>query len=149
MWKINRWEINPDGTTATLNSNGESKLTVPVTDEINWAMKKQKEATIFLKAFSLVKDDDPNLIGYLNFILDDYINFFSSEEMTLLTKKMQEITASNQININNATTITSLLNKINSGNVDEFYDILDTFQKDNESLLSKPINLENFTAKQH
>lgn len=149
MWKINRWEINTDGATATLNSNGVTKLTVPVTDEINWALKKQKEATVFLMAFNLVNNDDPNLIGYLNFILDDYINFLSSEEMNFLTTRMKEITSSNQIDINNTTTITNLLNKINSGNVDEFYDLLDKFQKDNASLLAKPINPESLAVKQH
>jgi hypothetical protein len=101
----------------------------------------QKEAKIFLENLKKVKSDDSNIIGYLNLILDDYINFFDFEELASLIEKMKEIVLSSQIDIKNATNIQTLIGNLNNGDIESFYDSLEEFQKYNEALLSNTVNL--------
>lgn len=106
---------------------------LPMNEDLRKQIKKQKEASLFLKAFQLVQADDKMSVGYLNLMLDEYIYSLSSKEQELLLVKMKEIAESNMVSTENAIQISCLYSDFQEGNIEAFEDHLEQFQAYNES----------------
>lgn len=110
---------------------------LPITSEVTMQIKKQEEAARIFKAFQLVKDEDINIINYLEIILEDYINYLNKEDFKTLIKrikyleKLDIIDAQNILYLNQLDTYFTLDNLDLNTTIDAFDD---TVQLDETSI---------------
>lgn len=147
----NIWYIVYDETNnnmmAQRTSNGIT-ITVPATKEILEEIKKQMEAHKIFNAFQKKNVNDEHIIGYLNLILDDYINHLDTNSINNLIAKMKQI--SEVVDYQNTTYITQLITNLAQNNTDDFYETLEQFQSHNASYFATAFTqLETTTIKQH
>ena len=130
--KYGLWEINESENLAcrTCKNCGykEEFLKEDIHDK---EIKKQKEADLFFKAFDKVDINDLNIIGYLNVILDDYVNYLDNDAKNLLLTKMEMLENSNIIDVNNSMYLKKLSSSLKSNDIDVFLDELELFQEYN------------------
>ena len=139
------WCIDKDAQNIALKFSGNKTIRVPATKEILETIKKQIEANKIFTSFKQLNPEDENIIGYLNLILDDYVNYLDYNNLNDLASIMKQIKQSNKIDLQNATFIEMLrinletrikLEKSNqekSDNLDSFYNIFEQFQTYNKS----------------
>lgn len=143
VWCID--QNNPN--MAIRNSNGKT-IKVPATKEILKEIKKQIEANKVFQAFQTINIKDEGIIGYLNVILRDYINYLDSDNLTLLINEMQELEQVDHIDTQNAFYIKNMSNHLKNKNTDEFEETLEQFQIYNQEYLTNAFSNEQ-AAKRH
>jgi len=109
---------------------------LPKDDDKDSELRKQKEASIFFKAFQNVSNEDENLIVYLNLILSDYVNYLDLESLSALTNRMHHITKYLEtIDVHSSRYVYTLREQFISKNMESFYDTLEEFQNYNQNSL--------------
>lgn len=132
------WYIinDKDGNTMAqkrFNTTSETKqITVPLSKEILEVIKKQIEANKIFNAFQKINNDDTNIIGYLNLILDDYVNFLDTYSLSQLIGRLKAIEESNYLDSQNIIYVGQLRTNLESKDIESFYDILEQFQSHNK-----------------
>ena len=129
------WYVNDDNMACRkcLELGCDFEEVLPLSPEIQEEIHKQKEASIFLNAFQTVHDDDQNLMGYLNLILGDYVNYLDHEELNGLMKRMKDIETSECVDMQNAWYVNTLRENLISKDMDAFYDALEQLQTYNQN----------------
>ena len=64
----------------------------------NNQLEKQFLASSLLEGFLLISPDEPNLINYLNIILDDVVDYINKQQKKILDEKLRELTLSTFLN---------------------------------------------------
>lgn len=114
---------------------------LPVTAEILEEVKKQIDAGKLLSSFTMLDVSDVNLIGYLNVILNDVVNYVNKDQKASLLAKLKEIENGASLTVENKNFIGRLITAINENNLELFYDTYDLFYEYNYEVLSiEPIN---------
>lgn len=127
------WKIDEENSQAIRYCKEcQFKRVLPISESILEQIKKQKEASLFIKAFQKVDNQDVNIIGYLYTILDDYIHFLDENELELLVHKMQEIKDEESIGMDNSLYINYLCSYLQNENMEAFEDTLNLFHSYNE-----------------
>ena len=109
---------------------------LPITDTINEQIKKQDEAKLFLKGFTKISPNDEKLLGCIDVMLDDYINYLSKENKDTLIAKINELKNSDFIDITNANLLTILESSYHT-DINTYYDKLEQFKNYNQNFFSK------------
>lgn len=125
------WCIDKNNQNMAFRISNDTTLTIPLNTEILEEMKKQLEASKVFNAFQQVSLDNVHIIGYLNLILDDYVNFLDKDSLTKLLTKMKQIEETNYLDPQNATYINHLRTSLEIDNIENFYDALEQFQSYN------------------
>lgn len=112
------------------------------TEEYHQEIKKQKEAALFLQAFQVVENQDEHVIGYLNVILDDYVNYLGRDSLNLLIAKMESLGTSDKLDVQNAVFVIQLQQFLRLNNMEAFQDGLEQFQKYNAPYFATITNEE-------
>lgn len=131
------WIINEEANTAYRIQNGVKGIERPVTTEILSEIKKQIEAEKYFQLFEKLDIQDDKMIGYLNFMLDDYYNYLSLDNQKKFMSKMHIIPDSNFIDVQNAFYIQKLCANLEKKDIDSFYDSLEEFQEYNQPYFEK------------
>lgn len=146
--KYSLWEINEsDGLACRTckNCGNEEKF---LADDFHFQeIKKQKEADLFFKAFNKADNHDENIIGYLNVILDDYINYLEDTKLNILINKMEELENSSVIDVQNSMFLKNFGQSLKTSNFDDFLDCLDSFQEYNASYFATILNPEEVNGR--
>lgn len=129
--------------------NDTKTIRVPVTTEILEEIKRQLEADKMLTAFTQLNVNDTNIIGYLNLMLSDYINFLTPETKNTLINKMKEIELSPQLDEQNISHIQNLKNQLATNNIEEYYNALDNFQAYNIPLFENALANNETQGRSH
>lgn len=114
---------------------------LPMTENIAKQIKMQKEAIIFFNAFQKLDKNDTYMLGYLYTILEDYINYLSSDKKSTLLTIMDSVAKSDSINYQNAAFIHQLSASLKDNFTDEFYDTFDEFKNFNSELFESILNV--------
>lgn len=112
------------------------------TEEYHQEVKKQKEAELFFKAFQMVENHDEHIIGYLNLILDDYVNYLEKDSLNLLITKMEALSTSDKLDVQNALFVNQLQKFLRLNNVEAFQEGLEQFQNYNAPYLNGALTNE-------
>jgi len=131
------WHINENNENEASKTFNGKTITVPLTTEILEEMKRQIEADKIFKAFQQVSNENEHIIGYLNLILDDYINFLDQNNLMLLINKMKQIEVTDYIDSQNSFYVNQLRTSLEIQNIDNFYEILEQFQAHNAPYFAK------------
>lgn len=144
------WATNEDKTKCyrTCEKCGFQRILAP-TDEILHEIKMQEEAFLFFKAFQQIDKNDEYAIGYLNIILDDYINYLGKKNLTILINKMKEIEQSDNISMQNSIFLNYLQSYISLNNMEAFEDTLAQLQNYNKDLFESILTPETSRRHQH
>ena len=76
------------------------------------------------------------LLGYLNVILSDAVNYLDKEQKQSLLTKLKDIELNSSLTVENINFINSFITSIKENDIDSFYDVYDEFSKYNNELLS-------------
>lgn len=144
--KYGLWWIDAETACRSCKSCGfQEKLPA---DEVHFQeVKKQNEAYLFVKAFDNVDIQDKNIIGYLNVILADYVNYLNDEGLVLLINKMDGLESSNEIDIQNSIYIKKLCHALKTSNLDDFFDYLEKFEEYNANYFTTILTNDETTAR--
>lgn len=113
---------------AQRTSNGVT-IKVPATTEILKMIKKQMEANAEAKKiFEKVSPNNEHIIAYLYLLLDQYIDFLESDNLSYLINMMQQLEKSEHIDNNNTTFINRLRISYQEKDSENFNDILEQFE---------------------
>ncbi len=139
------WIINELSNTA-YRTTGEKRIEVPITKEILEEIKRQVEAEQYFQLFQKVNIQDDKIIGYLNFMLDDYYHYLSTDNQEKFRKKMQLIPESNVVDVQNAFYIQKIYHNLEEKDIHRFCDSLEEFQQYNQNYFQQILentSLEN------
>ena len=112
----------------------------PITKNILEEIKKQYEAIVLSKNFINLEISDPNLLGYVNVILSDVIDFIDTPRKNQLSMKLKEIVVSNYTSFENKIIIEKIIEAINSDNSDLYLDAFEEFKLSNKDNLTSFIS---------
>ena len=112
----------------------------PITKNILEEIKKQYEAIVLSKNFINLEISDPNLLGYVNVILSDVIDFIDTPRKNQLSMKLKEIVVSNYTSFENKIIIEKIIEAINSDNSDLYFDAFEEFKLSNKDNLTSFIS---------
>lgn len=107
----------------------------PITKEILNQIKKQYEAIALVESFLILDIEDPNLIGYLNVILEDAVDFIEDDKKVLLDRKLVDIYNSSIVSEENRMMIDSFRKAIIANDNDLFFDTMEYFKGYNKECL--------------
>lgn len=151
VWCINEHEPNM----AIKNSYG-TIIKVPLTKEILEEQKKQIKAnSIFEEINQKISLNNEHIIGYIYLIIDDYLNYLYPTNLNKLINIMKQLEEKKHINEENTNYIKQLrinLEKRLSSNITEeelnqFYDIFDSFENYNYEYFMNSFSKETSTLK--
>ena len=146
--KYGLWEIKEGMACRTCKHCGiQEKFKTEDKDVYHQEIEKQKEANLFIRAFNNVDNHDEKIVGYLNVILDDYVNYLNDEDLILLIKKMDGLESSNEIDIQNSIHIKKLCYALKTSNLDDFFDNLEKFQEYNANYFATILNNNETNAR--
>lgn len=129
--------------------NATKTIKVPVTTEILEEIKKQIEAEKLFIAFCQLNNEDENIIGYLDLMLNDYINFLTPENKNILINKMAEIKLSSRIDNQNISHLHNLETSLKENDIETFYDTLDEFHTYNIPLFENTLSNNEAQGRTH
>lgn len=145
IWCLDK--TNPDMAVKVVGAN--KIISVPVTTEILGEIKKQIEAEKIFMAFSQLNNEEENIIGYLDLILNDYINFLTPDSKNVLINKMKEIELSSQIDNQNIFHLKNLETGLKENDIEKFYDALDEFHTYNVPLFENAFSNNEAQGRNH
>lgn len=125
------WFIDEDKNMACRYSKGHL-IEVPVTTEILEEIKRQIEAAEVFEAFQNIDIQNEHILGYLNVILRDYVNFLGIDKTNVLINKMKLLANENIIDDQNTIFMNSLSSCLESSDIDTFDDLLEQFYNYNQ-----------------
>lgn len=129
--------------------NNTKTIKVPVTTEILEEIKKQIEAEKLFIAFCQLNNEDENIIGYLDLMLNDYINFLTPENKNILINKMKEIELSSRLDNQNISHLHNLETNLKENDIEAFYDNLDDFHTYNIPLFENALSNNEIQGRSH
>lgn len=132
------WQIESEKEVSRTCLNCAYKQKYPMTSDSLKEIKKQQEAAQLLTCFLNVPSYDDNLIGYINIILDDVLNYINFEKTSLLITKLNEFRENSILNEENKTLIEKIISHIESNNQEELSNIIDYFKLYNNEILNSP-----------
>lgn len=132
------WQIENENEVSRTCLTCEQKQTYPMSSDTLKEIKKQQEANKLLTSFLNIPNYDNNLIGYLNIILDDVLNYINTEKKSLLVTKLAELTANSTLSEENKTLFERITTSIKSNNQEELFDTIEYFKIYNNDILTTP-----------
>lgn len=129
------WFLDDDDMACRYSKGNLVKL--PATTDILEEIKRQVEAAEVFKAFQSIDIKDEYILGYLNVILRDYVNFLGVDNTNLLINKMNLLRDENVIDEKNAIFMTSLGNCIKTNEMENFDELLEQFSSYNQPYFEK------------
>lgn len=106
---------------------------LPMDEDTREQIHVQDEAKVFLKAFKLVDLNDPNIIGYLDTILD-YYSFLDRDSKNILFNKMDTICKNESIGIENCAFISEISSNLKEHKMDKFDSVFYMFKSYNADM---------------
>lgn len=119
------WSINDVGACRTCIKCGFNRV-LPISDEIEEQIQKQREALVLLDKLDSIAETDGNIIGYLCAYLQRYVNFLDNDGKKKLASLMKKISLSSFVGIEDANCLSDLFNAIQM-NDENFDEKLNTF----------------------
>lgn len=148
MENTNNYRVQPEGVwiidgekNIAFRIKGGLKVEIPNpmnSPEILEEIKKQNEAESYFKLFPEVSMHNEMIIGYLNFMLDDYYNHLCVEHQKEFLKYIQSI--SHLFEDKNSFYLQRICTCLKKNNLDEFFDTKEAFQLYNQSYFSEMSN---------
>ena len=132
------WQIENEKEVSRTCLDCVHKQIYPMTSDSLKEIKKQQEATQLLTNFLNVSSYNNNLIGYINIILDDVLNYINFEKASLLITKLNEIRENSILNEENKTLIEKIICHVKSNNQEELSNVIDYFKLYNNEILNSP-----------
>lgn len=124
------------------------KIILPIDEETIEQLKKQEIAAKLFEGFQNVSNDNINLIGYLNVILNEAFGYLDLNGKNQLLLRMEEIKNTNFITDENKVFLNYFISFIKEGKNDAFLEVLEEFKKVNAPYLVAPLT-ENQTSEYH
>lgn len=122
-----------------INPETHMLLKLPITEEINEQINKQKTALDLVTAFEKIPNDSINLIGYLHTILKDALGYLDTQTKEKLITRITEIKDGNYLNEVNNKYLISLLKFINEKKTYLFLELFEDFENYNAANLIAPL----------
>lgn len=140
----NIWCIDKNNSNIAIKQTNTKTIKVPITTEILEEIKKQIEASLIFKAFQKVTPEDKNLIGYINLILNDYINFLDEDTLNKLIIELKKMEQSNQLDNQNNLYLNNMIHSLEINDRENFEELLEQFSNYNQNHF-----FEEQTTKKH
>ena len=115
---------------------------IPATKNILEQLKKQVDSKKLLDSFLTLSDEDFNLIGYLNVILDEAYYYINSIDKSMLNDKLKFFVSSNYLSEENKFFIKTFSTAIRDNDINLLCDTLEIFQKFNVESLNNFIDID-------
>ena len=147
IWCKGIWCIDNTNPNMALKISGEKIIKVPLTKEILEEIKRQIEANKLFKFFQQVNINNEHIIGYLNLILDDYVNFLDTDNLNNLIIEMTKLEKVDHIDTTNILYITKLRTCLETNKTETFYETLEQFQNYNQKYFTNAFLSENSIKK--
>ena len=144
---IGIWYIE-DNMACRIHPETREKITLPLEEETLGQIKKQELASELFESFQKVPNDDINLIGYLDVILNEAFGYLDLSNKNQLLLRMEEIKNTNFVNEENKVFLNYFISFIKEGRIDAFLEVLEEFKKVNAPYLVAPL-IENQTSEYH
>ena len=104
----------------------------PLTSEILESVKKQYQAIPLMEGFLNVSFDDPNFLGYLDWILKKgIIDYVDENYKNSLITKLKAFVTTNFVSEENKLFIGGVIDSIENNNTDLFFDTMEQFREFN------------------
>lgn len=134
--KYGLWELKNETTAIRKCKCCNIPFERPITKGILTQIKKQYEALPLLDSFLNLSLNDPNLVGYLNVILEDVINYIDDNRKQLFNNKLHEINQTQLISDENKIMLENFRRSIKHNDNDLFFDTLEYFHTFNQETLN-------------
>lgn len=138
--KYGLWEIKDENTAFRRCKCCDIVFERGITKNILNQIKKQYEATVLLESFLSIYPSDVNLIGYLNVILEDAVDYIDDNNKLLLDQKLHELNSTTFVSEENKIMIENFRKAISNDDNDLFFDTMEYFKVHNVD------SLQNFNT---
>lgn len=145
--KYGLWELKNETTAIRKCKCCNVPFERPITKGILIQIKKQYEATPLLENFLNLSINNPNLIGYLNVILEDVVDYIDDTKKQLLNNKLHELNQTTLVSNENKIMIENFRKALKSDDNDLFYDTLEHFHIFNQESLNNFISYTKAISK--